>query len=187
MTSAARKVVITDHTYPMIDLEEQTLAPLGAQIAEGQCRTPEAVLALGGDADALIVQFSPITWEVIAGLTRCKIIARCGIGVDNIDIAAATERGIWVTNVPDYCIDEVADHTLGMLLAANRRICALDRAAREFRWECAGRRRTCTSPARSGARPHRAGANRARSGKARRSVRHAHNSVRPFPERRQSK
>jgi D-3-phosphoglycerate dehydrogenase len=136
--SAARKVVITDHTYPTIDLEEQTLAPLGAKIAEGQCQTPEAVLALGGDADALIVQFSPITREVIEGLFRCKIIARCGIGVDNIDIAAATERGIWVTNVPDYCIDEVADHTLGMLVAANRRICALDRAARELRWDVPG-------------------------------------------------
>ncbi len=83
---------------------------------------PEAIMRVANDADALLATYAKITADMIRQMTRCRIISRFGIGVDNVDIAAATERGIVVTKVPDYCIDEVSDHAMALLLAAVRKI-----------------------------------------------------------------
>lgn len=115
-------VVITDYNYPDLSIEEKELARWGARVIPAQCKTPEDVLAVAKDADALISQYAPITRTVIQGLRRCKALGRYGIGVDNIDVQAATERGIAVINVPSYCEEEVSDHTMAMLLAWARRI-----------------------------------------------------------------
>jgi D-3-phosphoglycerate dehydrogenase / 2-oxoglutarate reductase len=115
------KVVITDQVFPSIDTEARLLAGIGAsiEVADG---TPEGVGRLAGDADALLNTYLPITEDLLAQLSSCKIIARYGIGVDNVDLAAAARRGLVVTNVPDYSVEEVAVHALGLLLSLVRRL-----------------------------------------------------------------
>ena len=115
------KVVVTDQVFPSIGTETGVLAAIGARIevADG---TTEGVARLGGDADALLNTYLPITAELLAALPACKIVARYGIGVDNVDLAAAARRGVIVTNVPDYSVEEVAAHALGLVLALARRL-----------------------------------------------------------------
>jgi D-3-phosphoglycerate dehydrogenase len=95
---------------------------IGADLQLASENTPEAILRVAAGADALLVTYARITAEMIRQLERCRIISRFGIGVDNVDIEAATRAGIVVTKVPDYCIDEVSDHTMALLLAAVRKI-----------------------------------------------------------------
>ena len=116
------KVVVTDHTFPDLSVEEEILLPLGAQIQTGQCRTVEEVAELVRDADAVITQFAPVKADAIRAMTRARIIVRYGIGVDNVDLAVAAEKKIPVCNIPDYCIAEVADHTLAFVLALSRQV-----------------------------------------------------------------
>jgi len=118
-----------------MDIEERVLGEIGAQIALGDCRNEEEVLDLCREADAVLVTYAPITAKVIKGLTRCRIIARYGIGVDNVDVRTASEHGIVVTNVPDYCVDEVSDHALALLLTCARRIVQLNESVRQGRWD----------------------------------------------------
>ena len=127
-------IVITDSTSPDIAIEQGVLAPLNADVVFAHCRNEEDVLAAGRDADALLVQFAPITRKVISELTRCRIISRYGVGVDMIDLDAAKEHGIVVKYVPDYCVEEVASHTLCFLLTLSRKIFMLDRAMRKGLW-----------------------------------------------------
>jgi len=129
------KVVITDYNYPDLSIEEQELARWDAQVIPAQCRTPEEVLAVARDADALISQYAPITREVIYELKNCKAIGRYGIGVDNIDVQAATERSIAVINVPSYCEEEVSDHTLAFILAWARKIAHYNAEIRQGVWD----------------------------------------------------
>jgi D-3-phosphoglycerate dehydrogenase len=96
------------------------------------------VIAAARDADGVIAQYAPLTGRSLAGLERCLIVSRYGIGVDNIDVAAATERGIWVANVPGFCAPEVSDHALALVLAFGRRLFALDRSVRDGRWDVIG-------------------------------------------------
>ena len=87
------------------------------------------------DADGIINQYAPITRRVIESLKRCKVIARYGVGVDNIDVEAAIEHKIIVANVPDYCVDEVSTHTIALILACARGITLLDRKIRDKKWD----------------------------------------------------
>jgi D-3-phosphoglycerate dehydrogenase / 2-oxoglutarate reductase len=116
------KVLVTDHTFDPLDIEQQILEPLGAVLDARQCKTAEQLLPLVADADAVLTQFSPVNAQVIAAMKKVRVIVRYGIGVDNVDLQAAKERGIPVCNVPDYCIDEVADHTLAFILAVTRQV-----------------------------------------------------------------
>ena len=111
------KVLVTDYTFGELIVETAVLAPLGVTPIGAQCKTPADLLELVRDADYVITQFAPINREVIEAMQQSRIIVRYGIGVDNVDLEAAQERGIPVCNVPDYCIDEVADHTLAFILA----------------------------------------------------------------------
>ena len=115
------KVVVTDQVFPSIDTETQLLAAIGARIevADG---TADGVARLGGDADALLNTYLPITDQLLGQLPACKIVARYGIGTDNVDVAAAARRGVVVTNVPDYSVEEVALHALCLMLALTRRL-----------------------------------------------------------------
>src|SRR5262245_62590820 len=97
--------------------------------------TPDAIVQVAADADALLVTYAKITAEMIQQMQRCRIISRFGIGVDNVDLAAASNAGIVVTKVPDYCIDEVSDHTLALLLAAGRKIAFANAQVQRGRWE----------------------------------------------------
>ena len=128
-------VVITDCDHDTVDPERAVLKGHEVELRRLQCRTPEEVAAQAGDADVLINQYVPITGEVLDALPRCRLVVRYGVGVDNVDVAAATERGVWVANVPDYGRDEVADHTLALALAVLRGVVVLDRSVRDGVWD----------------------------------------------------
>lgn len=116
------RVGITDYTFPSLEIEEQLLTPLGLKVEGAQCRTPAELIDFLRGADFVITQFAPVNREVIDSLDKAQIIVRYGIGVDNVDLIAAREKGIPVCNVPDFCIDEVAEHTLAFILAATRQV-----------------------------------------------------------------
>jgi D-3-phosphoglycerate dehydrogenase / 2-oxoglutarate reductase len=128
-------VVVTDCDHGNVDPERAVLEGHDVELRVLACRTPEEVAAQAGDADVLINQYVPITGEVLDALPRCRLVVR--VGVDNVDVAAATERGVWVANVPDYGRDEVADHTLALALSLLRGVAVLDRSVRDGDWDLA--------------------------------------------------
>jgi D-3-phosphoglycerate dehydrogenase / 2-oxoglutarate reductase len=128
------KVCVSDYDYPDLAIETAVLEPIGAEVVGLQCRTGEGLAELAADADAILQQYARIPRETIARLKRCKAICRYGVGVDIVDVKAANEHGIVVTNVPDYCLDEVADHTIALAFMLIRRIPQYVAAAREGRW-----------------------------------------------------
>lgn len=127
-------VAVTDYTFASLAIEEQILKPHGVEVLGGQCKSVETLIPLVRQADAVITQFAPVTAEVIAAMQRARVIVRYGIGVDNVDLEAARARGIPVCNVPDYCIDEVADHTLAFILALTRQVVPNALLVRDGRW-----------------------------------------------------
>ncbi|MGH3501059.1 MAG: C-terminal binding protein [Nocardioidaceae bacterium] len=131
------RVVVTDQVFPDVDLERELLGAAGGavEVAEGD---RDDVLAVARDADALLNTYFGLDESNIGGLTRCKIVARYGIGVDNVDLEAARRAGIAVTNVPDYCVEEVATHTVGLVLALVRRIPLGDATVRAGGWGIGG-------------------------------------------------
>ena len=132
--AAKAKVVLTDYVWESLDVEKKILAGLG-ELVPMQTKKPEEFLSQAADCDALLNTYAgPITADVMAKMLRCKIIARYGIGVDTIDLAAATQAGIIVTNNPTYCIEEVAEHTMALLLACARKIAFYDRMVRGGAW-----------------------------------------------------
>jgi D-3-phosphoglycerate dehydrogenase len=133
-------VVITDCDHDSVDPERAVLDGHDVELRVLQCRTPEEVAAQAGDADVLINQYVPITGEVLEALPRCRLVVRYGVGVDNVDVEAAAERGVWVANVPDYGRDEVADHTLALAMALLRGVVVLDRSVRDGAWDLEGAR-----------------------------------------------
>jgi D-3-phosphoglycerate dehydrogenase len=115
-------VAITDSVFPTLEPVERALAKLDAEVQLAAEPTAEGILAVARRADGLLVTYAKVTEAIIQQLERCRVIARFGIGVDNVDIQAATHKSIVVTRVPDYCIDEVSDHALALLLALVRKI-----------------------------------------------------------------
>jgi len=136
---ASWRVVLTDQVFPDVELERAMLGEIDAELV-----VPEgdraAVLDAAAGADALLNTYLPLAADDIAGLGRCRVIARYGIGVDNLDLDAARRAGIVVTNVPDYCVEEVAAHTLALILAAVRRLPAGFERGRSEPWTLDGLR-----------------------------------------------
>ncbi len=116
------KVLITDYTWPNIDAETSILAAAGIEVVVAPDSSVETLTGLANDVDAIMFCFAQVPAQVLQNAPNCKVASRYGIGVDNLDIAACTELGIVVTNIPDYCIDEVADHVMAMALSFNRKI-----------------------------------------------------------------
>lgn len=131
-------VTITDFTFPNLEIEESILVPAGIALTGAQCKTTEGLIPVVKNADAVIAQFAPINRDVIAAMDRARVIVRYGIGVDNVDLEAARQRGIPVCNVPDYCIDEVADHTLAFILSATRKVVPHTVAIEGGKWGLVG-------------------------------------------------
>ena len=115
-------------------MEMEALRPLGAEIVEIAVTGEDEFVAAARDADALYAKGRKITKRIIDGLERCRVISLGSVGVDSVDVGAATARGIPVTNVPDTFIEEVADHTMTLMLATYRRLTTMDRFVREGRW-----------------------------------------------------
>ena len=133
------RVVLTDQVFPDVTIERQILEEAGADLeVAGGGR--EEVLALARDADGLLNTYFPLDAADLAGLTRCRVVARYGIGVDNVDLGAAHSHGIVVTNVPDYCVEEVATHATAMILAIVRRLPEANRQILGGSWGIGGLR-----------------------------------------------
>ena len=128
-------VAVADSVFPNLDLARAVVSRAGAELRLASQPTPEGIVAAAREADALLVTYAKITADMIREMKRCKIISRFGIGVDNVDIEAATRQGIVVTKVPDYCIDEVSDHAMALLLSLVRKIPFSNARAHAGRWE----------------------------------------------------
>jgi D-3-phosphoglycerate dehydrogenase len=128
------KAVITDHHYTDIGSATRVLEQAGVELVVGACRGEDDALVLGRDADAVINQHVAISARMLDAWPRCRGVVHFGKGVDNIDVAAATERGIWVANVRDANRDEVSNHVLALLLAWARGLVAFDRDVRRGEW-----------------------------------------------------
>ena len=124
------KVVITDCDQGSIEEERAVFGKLEADLDWAQILGQEEIVSRCHDADGLIIQYAPLTRWVLERLPRCKVVSRYGVGVDTIDVEAATELGIIVANVPAYCVDEVSDHTLALFLSLARKVILLDRSIR---------------------------------------------------------
>src|SRR5688572_9836769 len=131
-TGTQFRVVITDQVFPDVDIERQLIEAAGGELVVARDR--DDALRLVEDADALLTTYMPIDADLMKKMRRVKIIARYGIGVDNIDVAAARSAGIAVTNVPDYCVVEVATHTVALMLALVRKIPQSNEIVRSGGW-----------------------------------------------------
>ena len=128
-------VAVTDHVFPDLEQEHEILGAEGHELRfEANATSPEEVAAAVTGADAVLNCYAKMPGDVIRGLSGCRIIARYGIGLDTIDMDAANAMGIVVTNVPDYCIDEVSDHALSLALSLARGVVLLDRRVRSGSW-----------------------------------------------------
>jgi D-3-phosphoglycerate dehydrogenase len=130
-------VAVSDSVFPNLDLARNVLLRVGAEVRLAAQPTPAGILEAAREADALLVTYAKINAEMIGQMKRCRIISRFGIGVDNVDIAAATAARIVVTRVPDYCIDEVSDHAMALLLSLIRKIPFSNARTQAGRWEMA--------------------------------------------------
>lgn len=130
-----KQIVITDYNYENLQQEKGIFSKLNAELLDFQCRTEEDVIAAAKNADAVMVQFAPITRRVLKSLKNCKVVVRYAVGFDNIDLDAATELGIRVVNVPDYCTEEVSEHAVMLLLAIARKLCPLNQAVKVDDWD----------------------------------------------------
>ena len=128
------KVLITDYVWPSTDPERAVLEAGGAEVVVAPDGKEETLVGLARNADAIMTCFAQVTENVVRAADRCKVIGRFGVGVDNIAVSTATELGIAVTYVPDYCVDEVSDHVMALLHAWNRRIVLFDRSVKERGW-----------------------------------------------------
>jgi D-3-phosphoglycerate dehydrogenase / 2-oxoglutarate reductase len=127
-------VVITDWGFPNIDTERSMLEGRGCQVLGYQCKTEDEVVEVVADADLVISQWAPIRERAISAMKKARAIIRYGIGLDNIDVAAARAQGITVRNIPDYCLDEVADHTLALLLSLQRQVVTVWSRVQSAKW-----------------------------------------------------
>ena len=130
-----RVVIADDRYYPDYRVEKDVLAPLGAEIVTVTSQDEEKILAACREADGVLVNLSPVGARVINGLAKCRVISRYGVGYDNVDVVAATTRGIWVTNVPDYCGEDVSDQAMALLLSCVRKVAQRDRQVRAGTWD----------------------------------------------------
>ena len=128
-------IAVADSPFPNLDPAQAVLSEMDAEMVMASEPTVEGILDVAAEADGLIVTYAQITADVIAGMKKCKVIGRFGLGVDNIDIPAATKAGIAVVYVPDYCIDEVSDHTMAMLLDLARKVSFSNQLVQAGRWE----------------------------------------------------
>ncbi|HTT48126.1 MAG TPA: C-terminal binding protein [Pseudolabrys sp.] len=128
-------IAVTDSVFPSLDLAKAALARVSPTFRMSKSSNADDILAVAKDADAILVTYAKLTRDILLQLTKCKAIGRFGLGVDNIDLPTAKEKGIAVNYVPDYCIREVSDHAMALLLALIRKIPLANRLVQAGRWE----------------------------------------------------
>ena len=129
------RVLITDFVWPSTQPEQEVLASIGAEVIEAPDGSEDTLASLAADADAIMTCFAQVTAKVVRSAGKCQVISRYGVGVDNIAVSTATNEGIVVTYLPDYCVDEVSDHVVALMMTWNRQIQFYDGVAKEGRWE----------------------------------------------------
>lgn len=129
------RVVITDYDFGDVDVEKAILEAAGAEVIALQAKTEDDLAALAPDCAAMINQYARVGSDTIARMRKCEVIARYGVGVDIVDVEAATRKGIQVTNVLNYCTEEVADHAITLWLTLARKIADYDRATHQGIWK----------------------------------------------------
>jgi D-3-phosphoglycerate dehydrogenase len=142
--SSRPTVLLTDYAWPDFALEAELIEGAGFRLVAGPAKPAAAALiaalAVEHQPAAIMTNWAPVSAAAIAASPSLRIVTRLGVGLDNIAVAEATRRGIWVTNVPDYCVEEVSDHAVGMLLAWARGLTRFDREVKAGRWEPASAR-----------------------------------------------
>ena len=128
-------IAVTDSVFPSLDPAMAALKRIDPELRMAKSISPDDILAVAREADGVLVTYAKLSGDLLRQLKRCKVIGRFGLGVDNIDIPVATECGITVTYVPDYCMHEVSDHAMALLLALARKIPFSDRLVQAGRWE----------------------------------------------------
>ena len=129
-----KKVLLTDYVWPSVEPERAVLAKAGAELIVAPDTSVDTLTSMATDVDGILTCFGQVTDEVVRAAGKCIVIGRFGVGVDNIAVDTATELGIAVTYVPDYCVDEVSDHVIALLLAWNRRIVLFHSSVKTSGW-----------------------------------------------------
>src|SRR5688572_7302572 len=128
-------IAVTDSPFPSLDPAKRALAKLDPEYRMSKSPSAEDILAVARDADAVLVTYAKLPGELLKELKRCRAIGRFGLGVDNIDLPAAKQLGIAVNYVPDYCLREVSDHAMALLLALARKVTLSNKLVQSGRWE----------------------------------------------------
>ncbi len=131
----SRKVLVTDHAWPSLDIEREILAGVGAELVVALRGDAAELVELAVDVDAILTNWKPVPPAALDASPGCLVVSRYGVGLDNIPVGQATELGILVTNVPDFCLEEVSDHAMALLLACARRVVTFARATHAGVWD----------------------------------------------------
>lgn len=131
-------VCVSDERHASYKIEQKMLESIGAELKLCHCANEDDLVEQCADADAILLDLAPMTAKAIAGLRKCKVISRYGVGYENVDLDAATARGIQVTYVPDYCMEDVSDHALALMLSCLRHVPMRDRKVRAGEWNLQG-------------------------------------------------
>ena len=133
--SKDRKILITDYAWSSIEPEREVISEIGGELIIAESGSETELLEFAPMVDAILTCWKPVQEKVIIAAENCQVIARYGIGVDNINVETATEQGIIVTNVPTYCVDEVSDHTIALMLSCVRKTSRYNRSVRSGKWD----------------------------------------------------
>ena len=128
------RILITDIAWPDLEIEKEVLAAVEGEVMVAGDGTPEEIIALAPQADAILTCWKDVPAEALDIAPNCRVVSRYGIGLDNIPIGRATELGMLVTNVPDFCLEEVSDHVMALLLATARQLLPLARTPERSGW-----------------------------------------------------
>jgi len=134
----SKRILITDYVWPNVDPEKRILNQINADVIVAPDPSEETLINLSKDVDGILTCFAKVTKNVVEAAKNCVVIGRYGVGTDNISVETATNLGIIVTYVPDYCTEEVSDHTIGMILSWNRKITFHNNDTKAFGWGNAG-------------------------------------------------
>lgn len=129
------KVLLTDYAWRDLEIERRTLAEIDAELIVADKQDADSLARLATGVDAIMTNWAKVPAKVIEAAPNCRIVARLGIGLDNIDVATATQRGIVVTNIPDYCLIEVAEHALALLLSLSRKVAFYHHETKQNRYQ----------------------------------------------------
>lgn len=129
------RVVVTDYNFEDLGIEREVFESIGAEVVGADAETEGEVREAVEGADALLNQYAPVGSTAFEAAPDLQAVGRYGVGVDTVDLDAATERGVWVLNVPDYCADEVSTHALSLLLACERQVARFDAAIEDGDWD----------------------------------------------------